>query len=37
MEMSMGALVKRRAEPDLWIQEMPVLEYGIDDLLLRIS
>ena len=32
----MPALVKRRAEPGLWLEEVPVPEVGIDDVLIRV-
>lgn len=32
----MKALVKRRAEPGLWMEEVPVPEYGIDDVLIGV-
>ena len=32
----MQALVKSRAEPGLWLEEVPVPEIGIDDVLIRI-
>ncbi len=32
----MPALVKRRSEPGLWLEEVPVPEVGIDDVLIRV-
>jgi len=32
----MKALVKQRAEPGLWLQDVPLPEYGIDDVLIRV-
>jgi threonine 3-dehydrogenase len=32
----MKALVKARPEPGLWLQEVPIPEYGIDDVLIRV-
>ena len=32
----MQALVKSRAEPGLWLEEVPISEVGIDDVLIRI-
>jgi len=33
---TMQALVKAKAEPGLWLEEVPVPEYGINDVLVRI-
>ena len=33
---TMKALVKARPEPGLWLQEVPIPEYGIDDVLIRV-
>ena len=33
---TMKALVKAKAEPGLWLQEVPIPEYGIDDVLIRV-
>jgi threonine 3-dehydrogenase len=33
---TMKALVKSRAEPGLWMEEVPVPEYGINDVLIKI-
>jgi threonine 3-dehydrogenase len=33
---NMRALVKKRAEPGLWLEEAPVPEIGIDDILIRV-
>jgi threonine 3-dehydrogenase len=33
---TMQALVKRRAEPGLWLEEVPAPEVGIDDVLIRV-
>ena len=33
----MQALVKRKAEPGLWLEEVPVPEVGDDDVLVRIK
>jgi threonine 3-dehydrogenase len=33
----MKALVKRKAEPGLWLEEVPVPEVGDDDVLIRIK
>ena len=33
---TMRALVKRRAEPGLWLEEVPQPEMGIDDILIRV-
>jgi threonine 3-dehydrogenase len=32
----MNALVKARPEPGLWLQEVPIPEYGINDVLIRV-
>jgi len=32
----MKALVKARPEPGLWLQEVPIPEYGIDDVLIQV-
>jgi threonine 3-dehydrogenase len=32
----MNALVKARSEPGLWLQEVPIPEYGINDVLIRV-
>ena len=34
---SMKALVKSRAEPGLWLEDVPVPDIGIDDVLIRID
>jgi threonine 3-dehydrogenase len=34
---TMKALVKAKAEPGLWLEEVPVPEYGINDVLVRIQ
>src|SRR5262245_11652861 len=34
---TMQALVKARPEPGLWFQEVPVPEYGINDVLIRVD
>jgi len=36
MKGSMKALVKSRAEPGLWLEDMPVPETGINDVLIRV-
>ena len=33
---TMHALVKRRSEPGLWLEEVPVPEVGMDDVLIRV-
>jgi threonine 3-dehydrogenase len=33
----MNALVKARPEPGLWLQELPIPEYGSNDVLIRVS
>src|SRR5512146_1694798 len=33
---TMKAWVKRQAEPGLWLEEVPIPEYGINDVLIRI-
>jgi threonine 3-dehydrogenase len=33
---AMQALVKKRAEPGLWLEEVPLPEMGIDDILIRV-
>ena len=33
----MKALVKARSEPGVWREEVPVPEYGIDDVLIRVE
>jgi threonine 3-dehydrogenase len=33
---TMRALVKKRAEPGLWMERVPVPEIGIDDVLIRV-
>ena len=33
----MKALVKSRSEPGLWLEEVPIPEYGIDDVLIRVE
>ncbi len=33
---TMNALVKARPEPGLWLQEVPIPEYGINDVLIRV-
>jgi threonine 3-dehydrogenase len=33
----MNALVKARPEPGLWLQEVPIPEHGINDVLIRVS
>jgi threonine 3-dehydrogenase len=37
MQKTMKALVKKYAEPGLWLDEVPVPEIGIDDVLIRIK
>ncbi len=37
MKETMKALVKKRAEPGLWLEEVPVPEIGINDVLIRIQ
>ncbi len=37
MANTMKALVKREAGPGLWLEEMPIPEYGINDVLIRID
>lgn len=32
----MPALVKRKAEPGLWLEEVPVPEIGINDVLIQV-
>ena len=32
----MKALVKREAKPGLWLEEVPVPEYGINDVLIEV-
>jgi threonine 3-dehydrogenase len=34
---TMKALVKRHSEPGLWLEDVPVPEYGINDVLIRID
>jgi threonine dehydrogenase-like Zn-dependent dehydrogenase len=34
---TMKALVKRRAEPGLWLEDVPVPEMGINDVLIRVD
>ena len=36
MKKTMQALVKKYAKPGLWLDEVPVPEYGIDDVLIKI-
>lgn len=36
MQNMMKALVKKYAEPGLWLEEVPVPDYGLDDVLIRI-
>jgi threonine 3-dehydrogenase len=36
MKKTMKALVKKRAEPGLWLEEVPVPEIGINDVLIKI-
>ncbi|MFN9961240.1 MAG: L-threonine 3-dehydrogenase, partial [bacterium] len=33
----MKALVKRHAEPGLWLEDVPIPEYGINDVLIRVD
>ena len=33
----MKALVKAKSEPGLWLEEVPVPEIGIDDVLIRVE
>ena len=33
----MKALVKKKAEPGLWLEEVPIPEPGINDVLIRIE
>ena len=33
---TMPALVKRHAEPGLWLEEVPIPEYGINDVLIKV-
>ena len=37
MDKTMKALVKAKAEPGLWLQEVPVPEIGINDVLIKIT
>jgi threonine 3-dehydrogenase len=37
MQKTMKALIKKYAEPGLWLDEVPVPEIGIDDVLIRIK
>ena len=37
MQQTMKALVKRKAEPGLWLEEVLVPEVGDDDVLIRIK
>ena len=37
MSQTMKALVKARSEPGLWLQEVPVPTYGINDVLIKIE
>ena len=37
MVQTMKALVKRHAQPGLWLEEVPVPEYGINDVLIRVD
>jgi threonine 3-dehydrogenase len=37
MQKTMKALVKKYARPGLWLEEVPVPEYGINDVLIRIQ
>ena len=37
MGQTMKALVKRHSEPGLWLEDVPVPEYGINDVLIRID
>ena len=34
---TMPALVKRHATPGLWLEEVPVPEFGINDVLIRVD
>jgi threonine 3-dehydrogenase len=36
MKETMHALVKKYAKPGLWLEEMPVPDYGIDDVLIKV-
>ena len=36
MKKTMNALVKKEARKGLWLEEVPVPEYGINDVLIRI-
>jgi threonine 3-dehydrogenase len=36
MEKTMNALVKKQAQPGLWLEQVPVPEYGINDVLIKI-
>ena len=36
MQTTMKALVKKNAEPGLWLEEIPVPEIGINDVLIKI-
>src|SRR5947199_5644548 len=36
MKKTMQALVKRKAEPGLWLDEVPVPDVGINDVLIRV-
>lgn len=37
MGQTMKALVKRHSEPGLWLEDVPVPEYGINDVLIRVD
>lgn len=37
MAESMKALVKRHSQPGLWLEEVPIPEYGINDVLIRVD
>lgn len=37
MAESMKALVKRLSQPGLWLEEVPIPEYGINDVLIRVD
>ncbi len=37
MVQTMKALVKRHSQPGLWLEEVPVPEYGINDVLIRVD
>jgi threonine 3-dehydrogenase len=37
MQTTMKALVKKYAQPGLWLEEVPVPEYGINDVLIKIQ